>query len=74
MTPARWTVCDLAADEFQKLEADGICLTPQEVLDIQALSLDAMGDFDDGFRLRGSPVLVGGATLWPLTIAALKKP
>ena len=69
MTPARWTVCDLAADEFQKLEADGICLTPQEVLDIQALSLDAMGDFDDGFRLRGSPVLVGGATLWPLTIA-----
>ena len=69
MAIPRWTVCDLAEDEFGKLESEGIRLTPQEVLNIQALSLDAMGDFDDGLRLRGSPVIVGGVTLWPLTIA-----
>jgi len=65
----RWKVCDLAEDEFKSLEAEGITLKPQEILDIQALALEAQGNFDDGLRLRGAPVLVGGVALWPMTIA-----
>ena len=65
----RWTICELAEDELNALEADGIKPTAQDVLAIQALALDAMGDFDDGLRLHGAPVSIGGVVLWPLTIA-----
>lgn len=65
----RWTLCDLAEDEISALEAEGIQPTAQNILDIQALALDAMGDFDDGLRLHGSPVSIGGVILWPMTIA-----
>ena len=65
----RWTLCDLAEDEISALEAEGIQPTAQNILDIQALALDAMGDFDDGLRLHGSPVSIGGVVLWPMTIA-----
>ena len=65
----RWTLCDLAEDELNALEAEGIRPTPQDILAIQALALEAMGDFDDGLRLHGAPVAVGGVVLWPPTIA-----
>lgn len=66
----RWKLTDLADAQISKLKADGIEVTPQEVLDIQALSLEAIGDFEDGTRINGRPVIVGGCALWPLTIAA----
>lgn len=70
----RWTVTDLGEDYFDRLHAEGIRLTPQEVLDIQRLSLEASGITDaERVRLsRGAPVLVGGSYLYPLTFAALE--
>lgn len=65
----RWTICDLAEDELKALEADGIRPTAQDVLAIQALALEAMGDFDDGLRLHGAPIIISGVVLWPPTIA-----
>lgn len=65
----RWTICDLAEDELDALEAEGIRPTAQDVLAIQALALEAMGDFDDGARLHGAPVTIGDVVLWPPTIA-----
>lgn len=65
----RWTLCDLAEDELNALEADGIRPTAQDILAIQALALEAMGDFDDGARLHGAPVIISGVVLWPPTIA-----
>ena len=65
----RWTICDLAEDELEALEAEGIRPTAQDVLAIQALALEAMGDFDDGARLHGAPVTIGDVVLWPPTIA-----
>ena len=65
----RWTLCDLAEDELNALEAEGIRPTAQDILAVQALALEAMGDFDDGLRLHGAPVAIGGVVLWPLTIA-----
>lgn len=70
----RWQVSDLAEDYFDELRDEGVTLSPQEVLDIQRLSLVASGDTDEErIRLsRGAPVLVGGAYLYPLTFAAVE--
>lgn len=65
-----WKITDLAADEIAALEADGVKVSPQDVLTIQALSLEAIGKFEDGIKPKGKPVIVGNITLWPLTIAA----
>ncbi len=66
----RWKLTDLAEAQIGKLKEGGIEVTPQNVLDIQALSLEAIGDFEDGTRLNGCPVIIAGLALWPLTIAA----
>ncbi len=66
----RWKLTDLAEAQIEKLKGDGIEVTPQEVLDIQALSLEAIGDFEDSIRLTGTPVVIGGIVLYPLTIGA----
>ena len=66
----RWKLTDLAESQIEKLKADGLEVTPQEVLDIQSLSLEAIGEFEDGTRINGRPVIVGNVALWPLTIAA----
>ena len=70
----RWQICDLAEDVFDKLLDEGLTLSPQEVLDIQRLSLEASGvTTEERIRMsRGEPVLVGGVYLWPLTFAALE--
>lgn len=65
-----WKLTDLAQDEIAALEADGVKVTPQDVLTIQALSLEAIGRFEDGIKPKGKPVICGNVTLWPLTIAA----
>lgn len=66
----RWKLTDLAESQIERLKADGVEVTPQEVLDIQALSLEAIGEFEDGIRLNGTPVVIGGIVLYPLTIGA----
>ena len=66
----KFTLTDLAADEIERLEADGIHPTPQEVLTIQQLSLEATTDDDDtGSLARGTPYEVAGEWLYPLTLA-----
>jgi len=65
------TICDLAQAEIDALTADGITLTPAEVVRINALAWAACGDADTRLLLaRGVPVDVGGARLWPLTLCA----
>lgn len=66
----KFTLTDLAADEIERLEADGIRPTPQEVLTIQQLSLEATEDDDEtGSLARGIPCEAGGEWLYPLTLA-----
>lgn len=66
----KFTLTDLAADEIERLEADGVHPTPQEVLTIQQLSLEATVDDDDtGSLARGTPYEVAGEWLYPLTLA-----
>ena len=66
----KFTLTDLAADEIDRLEADGIHPTPQEVLTIQQLSLEAtVDDEETGSLARGTPYEVAGEWLYPLTLA-----
>ena len=66
----KFTLTDLAADEIERLEAEGIRPTAQEVLTIQQLSLEATGiDEDTGSLARGTPYEAGGEWLYPLTLA-----
>ncbi|MBP5545175.1 MAG: hypothetical protein ILM98_13955 [Kiritimatiellae bacterium] len=70
MSLPRWKLTDLAWNELKRLAADGVALTPQDALDIQALSIDALdADCDDSALSSGTPVKVGGRWLWPLTVA-----
>jgi len=66
-----YRLTDLARKEIDALVADGITPDPQEVLDIQRLSLDCVKpDAALGSLARGRPVLLGSETVWPATIAA----
>jgi len=59
---------DHAAAEIAALTADGIALTPAEIVRINALSW-AVESGENRQRLsRGIPVAVGGAWLWPWTM------
>ena len=62
---------DMARAEIDALAADGITPTPQEVLDIQRLSIDCTApDSATGSIARGRPTKLGDETIWPPTIAA----
>ena len=66
-----YRLTDLARQEIEALLKDGISLTPQEILDIQRLSLDCEGaGVSDGSISRGRPADMGGEIIWPPTIAA----
>ena len=66
-----YRLTDLARKEIEALVADGMAPDPQEVLDIQRLSLDCeKPDPQLGSLARGRPVVVGSETVWPATIAA----
>ena len=66
-----YRLTDVARAELDALAADGITPDPQEVLDIQRLSLDCeKPDAALGSLARGRPVVIGSETVWPATIAA----
>jgi len=66
-----WTdLHPLAAGEIDLLAADGIPVTPQQVLHLQRLAMESDDDATGGTLAAGDPVEIGetGVTLWPLTI------
>ena len=66
----RYGLSNLAEAEVEALEAEGIRLTAQDVLRINALACRVETPQAALALSRGVPVLVGGAYLWPLTLAA----
>jgi len=61
---------DHAAAEIDALAAEGITLTPEEVVRINALSWAVETPGQRMALSRGVPVFVGDVALWPLTMAA----
>lgn len=62
-------LCALGEAEIQTLEASGIKLTPADIVRINALALRVENPQTALALARGVPVCVGGASLWPLTLA-----
>lgn len=62
------TICDMAQSEIDALTADGIVLTPAEIVKINALAWAATDPETRMYLSRGVPVSVGGAKLWPFTL------
>jgi hypothetical protein len=65
-----WRLCDLASAEIDALAGEGIACTPDEILRIQWLAQQVESPAGRLALARGTPVHVGGAVLWPLTMAA----
>jgi hypothetical protein len=65
-----WRLCDLASAEIDALAGEGIACTPDEILRIQWLAQQVESPAGRMALARGAPVHVGGAVLWPLTMAA----
>ena len=65
-----WKLCDLASAELEALAGEGIACTPGEILRIQWLAQQVETPAARMALARGNPVHVGGAVLWPLTMAA----
>jgi len=64
------SLSDLAAESIETLSAEGVKVTPHDVLHIAALADLVMTPTLRLSLARGKPVPVGGVTLWPLTLAA----
>lgn len=62
---------ELAKAEIEQLETQGIRVTPEEVVEINALGWSVHRPETRRLLARGRPVPVGGVVLWPLTLAAL---
>lgn len=65
------TLSPYAAEEIAALEAEGITLTPTEIVEINALGWAVQSPETRLLLSRGRPVHVGGAILWPLTLRAV---
>ena len=63
-------ITPLANAEIERLRADGIEPTPHDVIHINALAELVETPSTRLSLARGRPVAVGGASLWPLTLAA----
>jgi len=61
---------DLAAAEIEGLQAEGIVLTPAEIIEINALGWAVESPESRRLLARGVPVEVGGVFLWPLSLYA----
>jgi len=61
---------DLAAAEIELLQADGIELSPADIVRLNALGWAVESPETRRLLARGAPVAVGGATLWPLSLYA----
>jgi len=60
----------LAEGEIAALQADGIILTPADIVLINALAWNVETPESRRLLSRGIPVFVGGVVLWPLTLTA----
>lgn len=61
---------DLARAEIETLQADGVALTPENIVRINALSWEVESPQSRALLSRGVPVFIGEVMLWPLTIHA----
>ena len=61
---------DLARAEIDELKAEGIDLTAEEVIEINALAWAVETPSHRIHLSRGVPVIVAGVSLWPLTLYA----
>jgi len=61
---------DLASAEIEALQAEGIDLSPAEIVSINALGWAVESPESRRLLARGAPVEVAGAFLWPLTLYA----
>ena len=64
------TLTDLAQAEIDALQADGIALTPAEIVKINWLATQVETPEHRMLYARGCPVFVGGVILWPMTARA----
>lgn len=60
----------LAEEEIAALQADGIPLTPHDIIHIAALGEEVMNPQMRQELARGRPIPVGDTYLWPLTLSA----
>jgi hypothetical protein len=61
---------ELAQAEIESLRADGIDLTPAEIVEINALGWAVESPETRLLLARGAPVAVGGVYLWPMSLYA----
>ena len=61
---------ELAEAEIETLRADGINLTPAEIVEINALGHAVESPETRRLLARGAPVAVGGVYLWPMSLYA----
>ena len=61
---------ELAEAEIESLRAEGIDLTPAEIIEINALGWAVESPETRRLLARGAPVAVGGAILWPMSLYA----
>jgi hypothetical protein len=61
---------ELASAEIETLRSDGIELTPEEIVEINALGWAVETPEARLSLSRGVPVYIGGCALWPLTLYA----
>ena len=61
---------ELAEAEIESLRADGIDLTPAEIIEINALGWAVESPETRRLLARGAPVAVGGVYLWPMSLYA----
>lgn len=64
------TISHLAQIELDQLADLGITPTPAEIVEMSALGWEVETSDTTQYLARGVPVRVGGAVLWPLTLAA----
>lgn len=62
----------LAKAEIDTLQAEGIRLTPEEIVEINALGWEVHNPQTRLALSRGRPVLLSGQYLWPLTMLAVE--
>lgn len=62
----------LASAEIEALEADGIRLTPEEIVELNALAWEVHNPKTRLSLSRGRPVMLSGHFLWPLTMRAVE--
>ena len=61
---------ELAEAEIESLRAEGIDLTPAEIIEINALGWAVESPETRRLLARGVPVAVGGVYLWPMSLYA----